>query len=82
MGDPADPSTDLGPVVSEAHLEKVRAAVEKAVAEGAQVPFPPHHIPHFLSWSGHHRGSLFPCPLERILFPPNHLDRFPLCPVL
>jgi hypothetical protein len=38
MGDPADPSTDLGPVVSEAHLEKVRAAVEKAVAEGARVP--------------------------------------------
>jgi acyl-CoA reductase-like NAD-dependent aldehyde dehydrogenase len=37
MGDPTDPATDIGPVVSEAHLQKVRAAVEKAVSNGAQV---------------------------------------------
>ena len=37
MGEPTDPTTDIGPVVSEAHLQKVRAAVEKAVSNGAQV---------------------------------------------
>ena len=37
MGDPIDPSTDIGPVVSESHLQKVRLAVERAVSQGAQV---------------------------------------------
>mmetsp|Transcript_10908 Transcript_10908/g.11325 ORF Transcript_10908/g.11325 Transcript_10908/m.11325 type:complete len:671 (+) Transcript_10908:20-2032(+) len=37
MGDPTDPSTDIGPVVSELHLNKVRAAVERAVFQGAQI---------------------------------------------
>lgn len=39
MGDPTDPSTDIGPVVSELHLNKVRAAVERAVFQGAQVEY-------------------------------------------
>ncbi|KNC93864.1 gamma-aminobutyraldehyde dehydrogenase [Trabulsiella odontotermitis] len=34
MGDPADPSTELGPLSSQAHLDRVSAAVEKAKALG------------------------------------------------
>eukprot|EP00931_Biecheleriopsis_adriatica_P061234 TRINITY_DN36809_c0_g1_i2.p1 TRINITY_DN36809_c0_g1~~TRINITY_DN36809_c0_g1_i2.p1 ORF type:complete len:1089 (+),score=177.23 TRINITY_DN36809_c0_g1_i2:76-3342(+) len=37
LGAPDDPSTDLGPVVSRAHLAKISAAVEAARAEGGRV---------------------------------------------
>ena len=34
VGDPSDPETDLGPLVSEAHRDQVEAAIARAVAEG------------------------------------------------
>lgn len=37
VGDPMAPGTDLGPKVSQAELEKVEAAVQAAVAAGAEV---------------------------------------------
>jgi acyl-CoA reductase-like NAD-dependent aldehyde dehydrogenase len=37
MGDPADPATRLGPLVSAAQREKVRAVVHAAIAEGARL---------------------------------------------
>ncbi|HMQ76889.1 MAG TPA: aldehyde dehydrogenase [Flavobacteriales bacterium] len=37
VGDPADPATDLGALVSEAHLEKVLGYVDLARAEGGTV---------------------------------------------
>ncbi len=37
VGDPMDPKTDVGPMVSAAQRDKVRAQVEGAVAAGAQV---------------------------------------------
>ncbi|WP_435163753.1 betaine-aldehyde dehydrogenase [Falsirhodobacter sp. 1013] len=37
MGDPLDPATQMGPLVSAAQAEKVRAYVGKAVAEGARL---------------------------------------------
>lgn len=37
MGDPLDPSTDIGPLISDGHLQKVRSIVEIAVSQGAQV---------------------------------------------
>jgi len=37
VGMPEDPATDLGPLVSRAHLQKVAAAVERARGEGGQV---------------------------------------------
>ena len=37
VGDPMDPKTDVGPMVSAAQRDKVRAQVESAVAAGAQV---------------------------------------------
>lgn len=47
MGDPGSPGTRLGPLVSGAQRDKVRAMVEAALAAGAQrvtgdVPLPPH----------------------------------------
>ena len=47
MGDPADPATRLGPLISAAQREKVRALVDAALAEGAELatrdgPLPPH----------------------------------------
>ncbi|GAB2519955.1 aldehyde dehydrogenase [Lysobacter humi (ex Lee et al. 2017)] len=36
-GDPADPATDLGPLVSQAHFDKVVAALARARDEGATV---------------------------------------------
>ena len=47
MGDPADPATRLGPLISAAQREKVRALVDVALAEGAERvtrdgPLPPH----------------------------------------
>jgi acyl-CoA reductase-like NAD-dependent aldehyde dehydrogenase len=36
LGDPADPSTTLGPVVSVASAEKIRKQVEDAVGRGAK----------------------------------------------
>jgi aminomuconate-semialdehyde/2-hydroxymuconate-6-semialdehyde dehydrogenase len=37
VGDPMDPDSDLGPLVSQAHFDKVVAAIERARAEGGQV---------------------------------------------
>ena len=37
IGDPMDPTTDVGPMVSAAQRDKVRAQVERAVAAGAEV---------------------------------------------
>ncbi|HEX7889409.1 MAG TPA: aldehyde dehydrogenase family protein [Ramlibacter sp.] len=47
MGDPADAGTRLGPLISAAQREKVRAMVHAALAEGAELitrdaPLPPH----------------------------------------
>jgi hypothetical protein len=36
LGDPADPSTTLGPVVSVASADKIRKQVEEAVERGAK----------------------------------------------
>ena len=37
VGDPADPDTDLGPVISRAHRDKIAAIVARAPAQGARV---------------------------------------------
>ncbi|TYB49789.1 aldehyde dehydrogenase family protein [Actinomadura chibensis] len=37
VGDPLDPSTQLGPLISVAHRDRVAGAVDKAVAEGVTV---------------------------------------------
>jgi aminomuconate-semialdehyde/2-hydroxymuconate-6-semialdehyde dehydrogenase len=37
VGDPLDPATDLGPLVSQAHFDKVMAAIATAKAEGGRV---------------------------------------------
>ncbi|GII91409.1 aminobutyraldehyde dehydrogenase [Sinosporangium siamense] len=37
VGDPAGPATDIGPLISAAHRERVHGFVERAVAEGASV---------------------------------------------
>lgn len=37
VGDPVDPDTQLGPLVSQVHFDKVVAAIARARAEGAQV---------------------------------------------
>ena len=37
IGDPSDPSTQIGPLVNEAALARVRELVEDAVAKGAEV---------------------------------------------
>lgn len=37
IGDPADPATDMGPLVSAAHFEKVSACIARARAEGGHV---------------------------------------------
>ena len=37
IGDPADPDTEVGPVVNEAALEDILAAIERAKAEGGTV---------------------------------------------
>jgi len=37
LGDPRDPATDLGPLVSAAHAERVTAHVERARAEGHKI---------------------------------------------
>lgn len=37
LGDPTDPSTDQGALVSEEHFKKVSLAVDKAKAEGARI---------------------------------------------
>ena len=37
VGDPADESTHMGPVVSGAQFEKIQALIEKGIAEGAKV---------------------------------------------
>lgn len=48
VGAPSRPTTDLGPLVSSAHLKKVQAAVERAQAEGGAVLCgggPPEDLP-------------------------------------
>lgn len=47
MGDPSDPATRLGPLISSAQREKVRGMVRAAIADGAEPvtrdgPLPPH----------------------------------------
>ncbi|WP_462116604.1 aldehyde dehydrogenase [Lysobacter xanthus] len=37
VGDPMDPDTDLGPLVSQAHFDKVSAALDRARAEGGRL---------------------------------------------
>ncbi|MGN6513226.1 MAG: aldehyde dehydrogenase [Lysobacteraceae bacterium] len=37
VGEPSDPATDVGPLVSQAHFDKVAAAIERARAEGGRV---------------------------------------------
>ena len=37
MGDPLDPDTDIGPMISEAEAARAQAWVEEAIAQGAQV---------------------------------------------
>ncbi|HUH90000.1 MAG TPA: aldehyde dehydrogenase family protein, partial [Lysobacter sp.] len=37
VGDPADKDTDLGPLVSQAHFDKVVAALDRARAEGGRI---------------------------------------------
>ena len=37
VGDPMDPDADLGPLVSQAHFEKVTAAIARARAEGGKI---------------------------------------------
>ena len=37
LGDPVDPSTDVGPVINRAAAERIHSMVEQAVAEGASV---------------------------------------------
>jgi aldehyde dehydrogenase (NAD+) len=37
VGDPADPSTDMGPVISSAHQQRVRGYIETGIAEGARL---------------------------------------------
>jgi len=37
VGNPSDPNTDMGSLISEAHLEKVSAMVDRAKQDGAQI---------------------------------------------
>ena len=37
VGDPADPATEMGPLISEAHLQNVCGHVERAVTAGARI---------------------------------------------
>src|SRR5207249_9917123 len=37
VGDPADPETEVGPVVNEAAMEEILAAIERAKAEGGAI---------------------------------------------
>ena len=36
-GDPTDPNSDIGPVISEAQFEKIQGLIETGVAEGAKI---------------------------------------------
>jgi acyl-CoA reductase-like NAD-dependent aldehyde dehydrogenase len=50
VGEPEDPESDLGPVVSEVQRDRVRSLIEKGVQEGAEVvtggPEQPEHLDH------------------------------------
>ena len=37
VGDPADPATQLGPVVSEAQFDKIQALIQTGIDEGAEL---------------------------------------------
>jgi hypothetical protein len=81
MGDPSAPATDIGPVVSEAHLQKVRAAVEKAVSNGAQVPLLSllsMLFSHSLTSLDRHWRAICNSPFQRILLPADNPLRHPL----
>ncbi|MGW5715258.1 aldehyde dehydrogenase family protein [Amycolatopsis sp. NPDC003865] len=45
VGDPGDPATDMGPVVSEVQLERVAGFVDRARAAGATVPLGGERLP-------------------------------------
>ncbi|KAG6871072.1 hypothetical protein C0992_011777, partial [Termitomyces sp. T32_za158] len=45
LGDPTDPSTNLGPVVSLVSAERIRKQVEDAVAAGAKKLMPDELFP-------------------------------------
>lgn len=55
IGDPTDPTTDLGPIVSADQLESVIAAVARAVSDGADVACGGHRV----APSGAPRGYFF-----------------------
>ncbi|WP_139978164.1 aldehyde dehydrogenase family protein [Nocardioides litoris] len=44
VGDPADERTDLGPLVSEAHLARVTGFVDRALADGAEAVVGGHRL--------------------------------------
>ena len=52
VGDPMDPATDIGPMVSATQRDKVRAQVEKAVEAGAEILTGGGH-------AGHERGYYY-----------------------
>jgi aldehyde dehydrogenase (NAD+) len=37
VGDPTDPATEMGPLISRAHLESVQGHVDRAVSDGAKL---------------------------------------------
>ncbi len=39
VGDPADPSTDIGPMISEKEAKRVESWIDEAIAQGAKVAF-------------------------------------------
>lgn len=50
VGDALDPTTDIGPLVSERQLRKVRAVVDAAVADGAYIANTPPPLPEGPGW--------------------------------
>ncbi|QEC46364.1 aldehyde dehydrogenase [Baekduia soli] len=53
VGDPLDPATDIGPLISAAHRDRVDACVREGVAEGAIVltgGAPPAHLDGSAGW--------------------------------
>lgn len=64
-GDPSEPSTDIGPVVSQDHLNKIKSAVQAAVDSGAQV------------LTGGPGGAAGRVPDKGFFFPPTVLTGMP-----
>lgn len=46
VGDPSDPATEMGPLITEAHLANVSGHVERAVAAGARIVAGGRRAPH------------------------------------